>query len=146
MVRSRTKKQRGGHYGRGMKAGRGKGKRGGSGMAGLGKHRWIWMVKYDPEHFGGHGFTSHHPGEPKVPLSLGELASLIENLKSRGFVNDQNGIAEIDLKTAGYHKLLGSGEFRLKSRIIIPEATEKAINKLSAYGTTVEVDGSDSEE
>ena len=38
MVRKRTKKLRGGHYGRGMKAGRGKGKKGGNGMAGLGKH------------------------------------------------------------------------------------------------------------
>ena len=32
---------------RGMKAGRGKGKRGGSGMAGLGKHRAVWILKYD---------------------------------------------------------------------------------------------------
>ncbi len=142
MVRTRTKKLRGGHYGRGMKAGRGKGKRGGSGMAGLGKHRAIWLIKNDPYHFGVHGFTSHHYGKPKIPITLGELSVMYEDLGKRGFVNETSGIAEIDLKTAGFDKLLGSGEFRIKSKIIIPEATEKAINKLSSYGTTVEVDGS----
>ena len=59
MVRTKTKKLRGGHYGRGMKSGRGKGKRGGSGMAGLGGHRKIWLILHDKEHFGVHGFTSH---------------------------------------------------------------------------------------
>ena len=47
MVRTKTKKLRGGHYGRGMKSGRGKGKKGGNGMAGLGGHRKIWLIIHD---------------------------------------------------------------------------------------------------
>ncbi|MCL4314753.1 MAG: uL15 family ribosomal protein [Candidatus Thermoplasmatota archaeon] len=140
MVRTRTKKYRGTHYGRGMKAGRGKGKKGGSGMAGLGKHRWIWMVKYDPLHYGGKGFSSHHFKKSRPSISLGQLSSSINDLRLRGFVTESDGIMEIDLKTAGYGKLLGSGDFRHKAKIMVPKATEKALNKVSSTGSTVELD------
>ena len=54
---SKTSKYRGGRtHGRGRKAGRGAGLRGGRGNAGLHKHKWISTVKYSPEHFGRRGF------------------------------------------------------------------------------------------
>ena len=43
-------------HGKGKKGGRGAGLRGGRGNAGLLKHKWMHMVKYDPNHFGRHGF------------------------------------------------------------------------------------------
>lgn len=141
MVRTKTKKLRGGHYGRGMKAGRGKGKRGGSGMAGLHKHRWVWTIKNDPLHFGGKGFTSHHPSTPDIPITLGELNEEFPRLLSRGYAKGKEGKYEIDLASAGYTKLLGSGIFNKKGVIKVDKATEKAISKLSALGTTVEVNG-----
>ena len=140
MVRTRTKKLRGGHYGRGMKAGRGKGKKGGNGMAGLGKHRWIWMVKYDPLHYGGKGFTSHHYAKPPVAISLSELETLYPSLQKKGYV-ESGGVPVINLKNAGIDKLLGSGELNLKVKVIVSKATEKALSKLSASGSTVETDG-----
>ncbi|AAT43247.1 uL15m family ribosomal protein [Picrophilus oshimae] len=135
MVRTRTKKLRGGHYGRGMKAGRGKGKKGGNGMAGLGKHRWVWLLKYDRDHFGVHGFKSHSK-KYENPITLEELANIYDKLKENGFVHDD----VIDLEGAGYTKLLGTGDFDIKSRIKIERATEKAINKLSVHGITIEND------
>ena len=140
MVRTRTKKLRGGHYGRGMKAGRGKGKKGGNGMAGLGKHRWIWMVKNDPLHYGGKGFTSHHYAKPPVTISLSELETLYPSLQKKGYV-ESGEIPVINLKNAGIDKLLGSGELNLKVKVIVSKATEKALSKLSASGSTVETDG-----
>ncbi|WP_297217120.1 uL15m family ribosomal protein [Thermoplasma sp.] len=142
MVRERTKKLRGGHYGRGFKAGRGKGKKGGNGNAGMGKHKWIWMVKYDPLHFGGKGFTSHHISQVEVPINLGDIEYMYESLKRDGFVREENGEVIVDLKSAGYDKLLGNGNFTVKSTIIIDKATEKAISKLSAIGSKIENDGS----
>ena len=54
---SRTSRFRGSRtHGRGQKAGRGKGKRGGFGNSGMHKHKFKWMIKYDPDHFGRHGF------------------------------------------------------------------------------------------
>ncbi len=146
MVRTRTKKLRGGHYGRGMKSGRGKGKKGGSGMAGLGKHRSVWLLKNDRNHFGVHGFTSHHPGLSDIPLTLSELSTRLDYLKEKGFAKMEGETLTIDLTSAGFTKLLGSGTFREKSRIIVGKATEKALSKLSPLGITVETDGRDSEE
>ncbi|MCL4349939.1 MAG: 50S ribosomal protein L15 [Candidatus Thermoplasmatota archaeon] len=140
MVRTKTKKQRGGHYGRGMKAGRGKGKRGGSGMSGLGKHRSVWVLKYDRDHFGVHGFTSHKLSNLEIPITLRELYESLDSLKERGFVKETGDNMVIDLKAAGYTKLLSTGEFKVKSTIIVPKATERCISKLSNMGVLVESD------
>ena len=49
MVRTKTKKLRGGHYGRGMKSGRGKGKKGGNGMACKPVNSvMLFIMKYQP--------------------------------------------------------------------------------------------------
>lgn len=146
MVRTKTKKLRGTHYGRGMKSGRGKGKRGGSGNAGLGKHKWVWTLKNDPLHFGGKGFTSHHPSVPEVPITLSELADMYDWFKINGYVREEKGEVTIDLRSAGYTKILGTGDFRLKSTILVDKATEKSINKLSSHGITVEFNGGNTEE
>jgi len=54
---SRTKKFRGTRtHGRGKKAGRGAGLHGGTGNAGLHKHKVQYMLKFMPDHFGRHGF------------------------------------------------------------------------------------------
>lgn len=146
MVRTKTKKLRGGHYGRGMKSGRGKGKRGGKGNAGLLKHKWIWTLKNDPDHFGVHGFTSHHPSKPQVPITLRDLAERYPVLEQNGFVSGKEGEKVIDLTSAGYTKLLATGEFRIKSTILVGSTTEKTIKKLSSNGITVETDGGNSQE
>ncbi|MEM0139333.1 MAG: uL15 family ribosomal protein [Ferroplasma sp.] len=135
MVRTRTKKLRGGHYGRGMKSGRGKGKKGGNGMAGLGGHRKIWLLLHDRNHYGVHGFTSHSTSVEN-PITLKLLNDIYYSLKEDGFVNGD----VVDLSAAGYTKLLGTGNFEIKCKIKIPKATEKCISKLSHYGTTIEND------
>ncbi len=140
MVRTRTKKQRGGRYGRGFKSGRGKGKRGGSGLAGLGKHRQLLVLKYDRDHFGVHGFKSHTHAALEIPITLRELAESMDSLKNKGFVREEQGETIVDLKSAGYTKLLATGEFRVKSKIIVPKTTERCINKLMVMGISVESD------
>ncbi len=129
-----------------MKSGRGKGKKGGKGMAGIGKHRFVWLLKNDPQHYGVHGFTSHHPGIGDVPLTLSELSTRLDYLKEQGYAKMEGDVLNIDLTSAGFTKLLGSGDFREKSKIIVSKATEKALSKLSPLGITVETDGSDSKE
>lgn len=129
-----------------MKAGRGKGKKGGSGMAGLHKHRWVWTLKNDPLHFGGKGFTSHHRGTLDIPITLSELDNSLDRLKVQGYVKGEEGNLVIDLRSAGFTKLLGSGRFDVKSSIKIDKVTEKALNKLSYAGVTVETDGGHSKE
>ncbi|MCW6168823.1 MAG: 50S ribosomal protein L15 [Thermoplasmatales archaeon] len=129
-----------------MKAGRGKGKKGGSGMAGLHKHRWVWTIKNDPLHFGGKGFTSHHRGVLDIPITLSELDDNLDRLRKQGYVTEEGGGLIIDLRSAGFTKLLGSGNFDVKSSIKIDKITEKALNKLSVAGITVETNDGHSKE
>ncbi len=45
-------------FGRGnIKNRRGSGNRGGRGAAGLHKHKYSWVTRYDPDYFGKHGFS-----------------------------------------------------------------------------------------
>ena len=115
-------------------------------MAGLGKHRSVWLLKYDRNHFGVHGFTSHHPGLGDIPLTLNELSAKLDYFKQEGYATMEGKKLKIDLTKAGFTKLLGSGTFKEKSTIIVSKATEKALNKLSPLGITVETDGNGSEE
>src|SRR5579863_5239277 len=81
---SRTKKFRGLRtHGRGIKAGRGAGKQGGRGNAGLHKYKFKSMLIYAPDHFGRHGFKRppeivHEP----TTVNVGELADLLPLLKA----------------------------------------------------------------
>src|SRR2546426_9470164 len=72
---SRTRKLRGSRtHGRGKKHGRGAGGRGGTGMAGLHKNKFKWMIKYDPEHFGPRGVFRHAQPRPTNPNDLEDPA------------------------------------------------------------------------
>jgi len=126
---SRTNKFRGSRYhGRGKKAGRGAGKRGGRGNAGLNKHKVMTRLKYMPGHWGMHGFN-RHPGLRVVntSINLGEVSEMAEE-------------DSIDLGTMGYDKLLGRGSIDRALKITVSEASARAIEKVEAAGGTVETD------
>lgn len=124
MVSDRTKHFRGTRtHGRGKKAGRGAGLRGGRGNAGMHKHKWIYTVKYEPDHFGRYGFKRPQGTvEEKKTINVGDLA-----LKFTG----QN---EVNLTEAGYGKLLGGGAVSAPFTVTVAEASAKAKEKLEAAG------------
>ena len=126
---SRTNKFRGSRYhGRGKKAGRGAGKRGGRGNAGLNKHKVMTRLKYMPGHWGMHGFN-RHPGLRVVntSINLGEVSELAEE-------------DSINLREMGYDKLLGRGSIDRALKITVSEASTRAIEKVEAAGGSVETD------
>ena len=136
---SRTKKLRGSRtHGRGKKHGRGKGCRGGSGNAGLHKHKFKWMLKYDPDHFGAHGFVRHAQGtEPETTIDLEGLLARLPILKAAGSASQSGDAWVVDLTNAGIDKLLGSGRAPIPLNITVASATEKAIEKVAAAGGAV---------
>ena len=126
---SRTNKFRGSRYhGRGKKAGRGAGKRGGRGNAGLNKHKVMTRLKYMPGHWGMHGFN-RHPGLRVVntSINLGEVSELAEE-------------DSINLREMGYDKLLGRGSIDRALKITVSEASTRAIEKVEAACGSVETD------
>ncbi len=140
-MKQKTKKYRGSLYGRGKKAGRGKGKRGGSGMAGLGKHRWIWMVKYMPDHYGAHGFVYHGAKKEPKAINVGEIDRNYDYLINSGVATMKDDKISIDLEQMGYDVLLGAGQVGRPFHLKVSKATERAIQKIKDAGGEVELNG-----
>jgi large subunit ribosomal protein L15 len=146
MVKEKTKKLRGGSYGRGHKAGRGKGKRGGKGMAGLGKHRWIWMQVNMPDHYGVHGFVRHAQKVDVKAINIGDIDRTSDRLIETGVAKVDEDKVRVDLEKMGYDVLLGGGQVGRPFIIKVGRATEKAVEKVKSAGGEVETNGGDKEE
>ncbi len=136
---SRTKKFRGSRtHGRGRKAGRGAGLRGGRGNAGLHKHKWIFVVKYWPDHFGHHGFKRPQSVVThKITVNLSEVEQSLPALSKDGFAVEKDGKWTVDLTKMGVDKLLGSGQISTPISIKVPEASAGALEKLKAAGGSI---------
>lgn len=113
-------------HGRGKKAGRGAGLKGGKGNAGGLKHRFVWMMKKDPNHFGRHGFKRHASisNKPSV-INVGVLEEKFPDT------------SEINLTEQGFGKLLGGGTVTTGLTITVSEASSKAVEKIEAQGGKV---------
>ena len=113
-------------HGRGKKGGRGAGLKGGRGNAGLLKHRYMYMVKIMPDHFGKHGFKRPQTVMKKEKtINVGELEEKFPGKK------------DIDLEKEGFNKLLGGGNLKTKLKIKVDSASEKAIEKIKDKGGEV---------
>lgn len=139
---SRTRKLRGSRtHGRGKKHGRGAGGRGGTGNAGLHKHKFKWMIKYDPEHFGPRGFFRHAQPRPTNAIDLEDLARRIGEFEAAGHAKKDDSRINIDLTAAGIDKLLGSGRVTRAMRITVAKASPAAVAKVSGAGGEVVLPG-----
>ena len=100
------------------------GARGGFGKAGMKKHKWFYVLKYEPDHFGKHGFVSHRPR--KKAMNISDLERFISQ-----------GVKEINLDEMGVDKLLAKGKITVPVKVIVKEASDKAIEKIKAAGGEV---------
>lgn len=136
----RTAKHRGNRtHGRGKKAGRGAGKRGGKGNAGLHKHRYMSVIKYDPTHFGRHGFKRPKVPSEKTPktINVGQLQERLESFIEKGYAKKVGERTEVDLSSAGIDKLLGSGKLKKPLQIKVEDASQLAKLKVESAGGKV---------
>lgn len=136
---SRTKRFRGSRtHGRGKKSGRGAGLHGGTGNAGLHKHKAMMMLKFMPDHFGRHGFK--RPQEmvgAKITMNLGDLNEQIDKLLADGVAQKKGDKTVVDLTKMGVDKLLGFGQVSGKYEIVVAESSEKAKQKVEGAGGAV---------
>lgn len=130
---SRTRKFRGLRtHGRGIKAGRGAGKQGGRGNAGLHKYKFKSMLIYAPDHFGRHGFKRppeivHEPHT----VNVGELESLTPILEAaKALERTSNGVVA-DLTAIGVERLLGAGATTQPWSVRVAHATKHAKEKVT---------------
>jgi large subunit ribosomal protein L15 len=135
---SRTRKFRGLRtHGRGIKAGRGAGKQGGRGNAGLHKYKFKSMLIYAPDHFGRHGFK--RPAKivaRPTSLNVGDLEGFIPVLESTGALARDGETLVADLAKAGVDRLLGGGATTRPWKVYVAHASKHARDKVTVLAPT----------
>ncbi len=147
VVRKRRKvvKQRGSktHGWGSKKKHRGKGSKGGSGRAGMGKRGQqklpsVYSKGLLPLKRGVKGFKRHKSITKEIKtINVNELESMIESWINRGVCKKKGDIYLIDLEKAGYDKLLGTGRMEKKVEVRVRKATSRAIRKIEDVGGKV---------
>lgn len=104
---------------------------GGVGNAGLHKHKWSWVLVYDPDHFGKHGF--HRPGSEEVKrwANVEDIEQILEKYQPKEF---RENLPVLDLRELGIEKLLGRGKLSKPLYIIVDKWTKKAEEAVKAVG------------
>jgi len=147
---------------------RGRGCRGGSGNAGMFKHKYIKAIKegYD---IGKYGFNRpkcirsdvkavqvlketlrelREEGKldsytyrylySRPELNVGDLSFIVDRLVENGLAEKEGDVYSVDLTSLGYTKLLGAGRVDKTIKITVFKATPKAIEKIEAAGGCIE--------
>jgi len=100
------------------------GQKGGTGKAGLHKHKWSWTVKYAPDHFSRDSLAPKRGSKPNKWINVGQLEALTRSQNS----------SEINLTELGYEKLLGGGRLKTPIKVIVKSFTQQAKSKIEAAG------------
>lgn len=110
---------------------RGGGQRGGHGKAGFHKHKWTYVIKYEPNYFGKKGFVSLKSVRRKVNvINVGLLDEMAEKLSKR----KEKGKLFIDLESLGYTKLLGTGNVTKRLIVKVSSCSNSATRKIKEAG------------
>lgn len=136
---SRTNKFRGSRtHGRGKKSGRGAGIHGGRGNAGLHKHKFMHMLKYDPDHFGPKGFKRPPKMvEKRNGITIESLEAAIGEFIRHGYAKEEGGKIAVDLTSAGYYKLIAKGSLSVAVDVVVAKASERAVSSVKKAGGSV---------
>jgi large subunit ribosomal protein L15 len=125
---------------------RGAGSRGGRGMAGSKKQKWIRVVKDNPGYFGSKGFTRHKSLVSKPnSINVGYLCDNIAGFVSEGVASESKGTYTVNLTEAGIEKLLGAGAVGVKLKVTVDACSKKAKDKILAAGGSVDSGSQDLE-
>lgn len=134
--RSRIRGTRSGGHGA-KKKHRGKGSRGGVGMAGTGKksgHKVSLMNMKFPGYLGKKGFIRHVHGEKLKSINLGDINLRLLKFEKDGVAKKTSGGIEIKLPK---YKVLSKGELNQKIIISAGGFSAKAKEKISAQGSKI---------
>ena len=117
---------------------RSRGGRGGTGKAGLDKHKWTYVVKHDPTYWLKHGFVSTKTLNSKVKIiNVGKLDDLVNRLDEEKKLERQENKVVLDLETLGFDKLLGTGKVTKPVLVKVSAYSESASRKLEEAGGAI---------
>jgi large subunit ribosomal protein L15 len=112
-----------------------RGGRGGTGNAGLDKHKWTYVLSHEPDYWLKKGFVSARTLGKKVSvINIGKLDDLADRLESEKKLEKKEKKIFLDLESLGYDKLLGTGEVNKSLLVKIASYSEAASRKLEEAG------------
>ena len=111
---------------------RASGHKGGLGVSGQLKHHYSSMLMYDPDHF---GHSSTRPPNPNITRRWASVRDLDDLYARHGRLEGERRI--VDLRGAGYEKLLGGGSVSSAYTVLVPDSTKSAAGKVEAAGGEV---------
>jgi len=112
-----------------------RGGRGGTGKAGLDKHKWTYVLAHDPNYWIKKGFVSTRTLGNKVnAINVGKLDDLTDKLESEKKLEKKEQKIFVDLESLGYDKLLGTGEVSKPMVVKVASYSESASRKLEEAG------------
>ena len=114
------------------------GQKGGTGKAGLHKHKWSWTIKYAPDHFGKDDMRPPKSFKPKRWINIGSLDKLYKSLASVSPLETIEGRPVLNLSSLGYEKLLGAGSVSGAYHVIVERFTKSAKEKILSAGGFIE--------
>jgi len=115
-----------------------RGGRGGTGKAGLDKHKWTYVLKNDPTYWEKKGFVSARTLNKKVRIiNIGKLDDLTDKLETDKKLERKEQKIFLNLEQLGYDKLLGTGEINKPLLIKIGSYSEAASKKLEEAGGAI---------
>jgi len=109
---------------------------GSKGRRNAGRHKalWSYLIKYEPDYYGKHGFTSMKSLREKVNvINVGTLDGMAEKFA----VEKEEGKSFIDLESLGYTKLLGTGKISKALIVKVPAFSKSAAEKIKDAGGQV---------
>ncbi len=109
------------------------GGRGGHGKAGYDKHKWTYVLKYDPTYWEKKGFVPAKTKKAAI-INVGELDDLAAKLESEKKLEKKEKMIFLDLEDLGYDKLLGKGEITQPILVKVASYSEAASRKLEEAG------------
>ena len=111
------------------------GGRGGHGKAGYDKHKWTYVLKYDPTYWKKKGFVSTRTLGKKVSIiNVGKLDDLADKLDAEKKLERKEKKIFLDLESLGYDKLLGTGKINKPLLVKVASYSEVASRKLEEAG------------
>ena len=110
-------------------------RKGTKGKAGLHKHRWTYVIKYEPDYFEKRGFTSQKAISRKTNvINVGELDELAHKLTAEKKLERKQKKIFLDLDKLGYDKLLGMGKITKPMLVKVVAHSEAASKKIEEAG------------
>ena len=118
---------------------------GSKGRRNPGRHKalWSYVIKYEPDYFGKHGFTSPKSLRQKTRvINVGTL----EGMAGKFSVEKEEGKSFIDLESLGYTKLLGAGKITKRLTVKVASCSATAVEKVKKAGGQVLMEGQEAGE